>query len=41
MTGTVDGTTEIVVRQNRMIKSAENVNMPRFVPSSIALAPEV
>jgi hypothetical protein len=31
MTGTGDGTTEIVVRQNRMIKSAENVNISRFV----------
>lgn len=41
MTDTRDGTTGIVVLQNRMIKSAENVNISRFVPLSMALAPEV
>jgi len=41
MTGTRDGTTGIVVLQNRMIKSAENVNIWRFVPLAMALAPEV
>ena len=41
MTGNRGGTAEKCVRQNRMIKSAENVNISRFVPLSMALAPEV